>query len=102
MRQKNAARRFRAAEVVEKGFGMFETSLRHVSGLTCPWLYAIGQADSVILCHLLCYMDALPRTLIIDSVLFAGLCPRIHCVGFDPTMPSEKKIFNLVFLKGWT
>ena len=27
---------------------------------------------------------------------------RIHCVGFDPTMPSEKKIFNLVSLKGWT
>ncbi|HIU41740.1 MAG TPA: hypothetical protein IAD19_04225 [Candidatus Egerieicola faecale] len=49
LRQKNAARRFRAAEVVEKGFGMFETSLRHVSGLTCPWLYAIGQADSILL-----------------------------------------------------
>ena len=49
------------------------------------------------------HWSALPRTLINGSISFAGtLSPRIHCVGFDPTMPSGKKIFNLVSLKGWT
>ena len=34
------------SQLIEKGFGMFETSLWHVSGLTRPRLYAVGRADS--------------------------------------------------------
>ena len=37
------------SQLIEKGFGMFETSLWHVSGLTRPRLYAVGRADSGLL-----------------------------------------------------
>ena len=49
--------RQRRPELVEKGSGMFETSLRHVSGLTRPRLYAVGQADSGLLFPQLCFKN---------------------------------------------
>ena len=80
-------------QLVEKGFGMFETSLRHVSGWTRPRLCAFGRADSGLLFPQLFFKNKC-ETGVLKRKQF--LCRekrprtfrchlRIHCVGFVST-----------------